>query len=378
MIILGIETSCDETAAAVMELKANGKKAPTTKLLANRIASQHEIHAPFGGVFPELASRRHIEVIQPIVAEALKTAQITPGDLDGIAVTNRPGLVGSLLVGLSFAKSYAYGLGIPFLGVNHLEGHLHAPMIEHPEISYPHIGLIVSGGHTALYLVKGFGDFRFLGGTRDDAAGEAFDKVAKILGLGYPGGPIVDKMAKQGNPAAFRFTKPKMPKYDFSFSGLKTAVKSVLQKGQGSEGPFAEPSHESLSKTGGPRTEGAAERRLSAADGRSHGNLVFLQDVCASFQETAVDILIEKTLAAAKAYRCKTVLVTGGVACNSRLRAKMAEAAKAAKKISYFASPILSTDNAAMIAYAGGRRLMAQEFSPLELNAVSNLDLAAS
>jgi N6-L-threonylcarbamoyladenine synthase len=341
VIILGIETSCDETAAAVMELKPRPRRAPEAKLLANRIASQHEIHAPYGGVFPELASRRHIEVIQPLVAEALKIAQIASQDLDGIAVTNRPGLVGSLLVGLSFAKSYAYGLGIPFLGVNHLEGHLHAPMIEHPEISYPHIGLIVSGGHTALYLVKGFADFRFLGGTRDDAAGEAFDKVAKILGLGYPGGPIVDKMAKSGNASAFRFTKPKMPRYDFSFSGLKTAVKSVWEK-------------------------------------EKNKDSTFLQNVCASFQETAVDILIEKTLAAAKAYRCKTVLVTGGVACNSRLREKMKEAAIAAKRSSYFASPILSTDNAAMIAYVGGRRLMSKEHSPLDLNALANLDLAAS
>ncbi len=323
MIVLGIETSCDETAVAVLEVKKSGP----AKILANLIASQHEIHLPFGGIFPELASRRHIEVIRPLVEEALKEAGLAAADLEGIAVTNTPGLVGSLLVGLSFSKAYAFGLKIPFIGVSHLEGHLNAPFLENPKITYPHIGLIVSGGHTALYCVKKFGDYQFLGGTRDDAAGEAFDKVAKILGLGYPGGPLVDKLAKKGNPKAVKFTKPKLPGYEFSFSGLKTAVKGVVETGHS------------------------------------------LNDICASFQETAVDILTEKSLAAAKNKRCKTILVTGGVACNSRLREKLSRA--------YFASPVFCTDNAAMIAYVGGKHLLAGKHSPLSLNAVANADLRA-
>ncbi|HEX5035625.1 MAG TPA: tRNA (adenosine(37)-N6)-threonylcarbamoyltransferase complex transferase subunit TsaD [bacterium] len=346
MLVLGIETSCDETAAAVLEFsnppKDLSRRAPTAKIRANLIASQHELHAPFGGIFPELASRRHIEVIRPMIEETLKKAGVSQAELDGIAVTNAPGLIGSLLVGLSFAKAYAFGLGIPFIGVSHLEGHLNAPLIEHPEIRYPHIGLVVSGGHTALYFVKKFGEYQFLGGTRDDAAGEAFDKVAKILGLGYPGGPIVDRMARQGNPKAFAFTKPKVPGYDFSFSGLKTAVKNVT-----APNPL-------LIKEG--------------AQGRF--------DLCSSFQETAVDILIEKTLAAAKNRRCKTALVTGGVACNSRLRVKLTEEAAKKNVTAYFASPVLSTDNAAMIAYVGGRRLMANQTSPLSLNAMANLPLS--
>ncbi len=329
MIILGIETSCDETAVAVLDM---GKR---TKIVSNLIASQHEIHAPFGGIFPELASRRHIEVIRPLVEDALKEAGVSQEEIGGIAVTHSPGLVGSLLVGLSFAKAYAFGLKIPFIGVSHLEGHLNAPFLEHEGITYPHIGLVVSGGHTALYLVKKFGDYQFLGGTRDDAAGEAFDKVAKILGLGYPGGPIIDKRAREGDPNAVKFPKPKLKGYDFSFSGLKTAARQMIEKTT-------------------PKTE----------------------NLCASFQETVVDILIEKTLAAAKTRRCKAVLVTGGVACNSRLRIKLTESAKEAGRKAYFASPILSADNAAMIAYVGGRYLRMGRTSPLSLNAVANLHLS--
>lgn len=327
MIVLGIESSCDETAVAVLTV---GRR---TKILSNLIASQHEIHAPYGGIFPELASRRHIEVLRPLVQDALKEAGISQGKIAGVAVTNTPGLVGSLLVGLSFAKAYAFGLGLPFIGVNHLEGHLNAPLIEQPKIPYPHIGLIVSGGHTALYLIKRFGEYRFLGGTRDDAAGEAFDKVAKILGLGYPGGPAIDRMAREGNPTAVKFPKPKLKGYDFSFSGLKTAVKMVVDRGAAS------------TRQGSPT----------------------LNNICASFQETVVDILVEKTRAAARNHRCKGVVVTGGVACNSRLRQKFGEA--------YFASPVLSTDNAAMIAYVGGRYLQMGKSSPLSLNAVANLGL---
>ncbi len=328
MLVLGIETSCDETAVAVLEL---GRQNP--KILSNLIASQHDIHEKFGGIFPEWASRRHIEVIRPLVEEALKEAAFPP--LDGIAVTHAPGLVGSLLVGLSFAKAYAFGLGTPFIGVHHLEGHLNAPFLEHPKIPYPQIGLVVSGGHTALYLVRKFGVYEFLGGTRDDAAGEAFDKVAKILGLGYPGGPEIDKQAKEGNPKAVKFPKPRMKGYDFSFSGLKTAVKGVVDRGDPPSIP----------------------------------------DLCASFQETVVDVLIEKTIAAAKGARCRTILVTGGVACNSRLRQKFGEAARSSRLKVYFASPMFCTDNAAMIAYVGGQRLLRGEKSPLSLNAVANLAL---
>lgn len=326
MIVLGIETSCDETAVAVLEL---GSK---TKILSNLIASQHEIHLPYGGIFPELASRRHIEVLRPMVEEGLKMAGVDQKKLEGIAVTHAPGLVGSLLVGLSFAKAYAFGLKIPFIGVNHLEGHLNAPFLKGQQIPYPQIGLVVSGGHTALYFIRKFGDYRFLGGTLDDAAGEAFDKVAKVLGLGYPGGPEIDRLARQGNPTAVKFPKPRTKGYDFSFSGLKTAVKNYI------------PPHPPLKLRGG------------------------VQDICASFQEIVVDVLIDKTSAAAKAKRCKNIVVTGGVACNSRLREKMK---------AHFAPPEFCTDNAAMIAYVGGRKLMAGERSPLSLNAVASLPLAA-
>lgn len=339
MIILGIETSCDETAVAVLKLEG-GRSRLSAKILSNLIASQHEIHRPYGGIFPELASRRHIEVIRPLAEDALREAQVSQDKIEGIAVTHAPGLVGSLLVGISFAKAYACGIGVPFIGVNHLEGHLNAPFLEHPSIPYPQIGLVVSGGHTALYLIKGFGDYQFLGGTRDDAAGEAFDKVAKILGLGYPGGPLIDRMAREGNPEAIRFPRPRLKGYDFSFSGLKTAVK-----------------------------------QLSAISGQRSAVSFPVPDICASFQEAVVDCLIEKTMAAAKAKKCRHILVTGGVACNSRLREKINEAAAQFKRKVYFASPVFCTDNAAMIAYVGGRRILRGEHSGLSLNALANIPL---
>lgn len=332
MLLLGIETSCDETAVAVIKLGRDLER-PSVKILANLVASQHEIHSQFGGIFPEYASRRHIEVLPSLVEEALRLAGLPAKKLNGVAVTYAPGLVGSLLVGLSFAKACAYGLKIPFIGVNHLEGHLNAPLIEGDKIGYPQIGLIVSGGHTALYFIQKFGDYRFLGGTRDDAAGEAFDKVAKILGLQYPGGPEIDRRAKEGNPMAVRLPHPKMSGYDFSFSGLKTAVRN-----------YTLPSPP-------------------------------LANLCASFQETVVDVLIEKTLAAARSKRCRNIVVTGGVACNSRLREKMQEVAGQKKKKVYFASPIFCTDNAAMIAYVGGRHLQQGRSSPLSLNAVAHVPM---
>ncbi len=341
MIVLGIETSCDETAVAVLKL---GKD---VKILSNLIASQHEIHGPYGGIFPELASRRHVEVIRPMVEEALKEAGIDQKKIEGIAVTHAPGLVGSLLVGLSFAKAYALGLHIPFIGVNHLEGHLNAPFLVHKKIPYPQIGLIVSGGHTALYFIKAFGNYQYLGGTRDDAAGEAFDKVAKILGLGYPGGPLIDKMAKEGNSKSIKFPKPRLPGYELSFSGIKTFARSFLS----------------------PPTPLNLRGVPQAGD---------ISNICASFQETVVDCLVEKTLAAAKNKKCRSIIVTGGVACNSRLRTKMEEAAKTVKKITYFAPPIFCTDNAAMIAYVGGRYLQTGISSPLSLNAISNASILTS
>lgn len=334
MLVLGIETSCDETAVALLELQPRPLQ---FKLLENLIASQHDVHTPYGGIVPELASRRHIEVLPALVKEATKKVGLK--NISGIAVTSSPGLVGSLLVGVSFAKALAFALKIPFIGVNHLEGHLNAPcLIETNKISYPQIALIVSGGHTALLRVKKFGDYEFLGGTHDDAAGEAFDKAAKILGLGYPGGPIVDKRAQAGDPNSIVLPKPKVAEFGFSFSGLKTAL----------------------------RVE--AERRKPL-------NEQTIANFCASFQEVVVDNLIEKTIAAAVKFRCKTIVVTGGVACNSRLRKQFAKVAKAKKLQVFFPTPIMSTDNAAMIAYVGGRYLLEGKRSPLSLNATANVDL---
>jgi len=329
LYILGIESSCDETAAAVLT-EENGR----IKILSNIIASQHEIHQKHGGIVPELASRRHMEVILPIIQEALDQAKIQQKDLGGIAVTHTPGLVGSLLVGLQVAKAMAASLKIPFVGVSHLEGHLYAPLLENDGFEYPYIALLVSGGNTALYHVKGFGDYSFLGGTRDDAAGEAFDKVAKFLGLGYPGGPIVDKVAKEGNPQAIRFTKGKIKDHplDFSFSGLKTGVQRYVRD----------------------ECKGEVTSPLRA-------------DICASFQETVVDDLIAKTRLAAEELQVKRIAISGGVACNSRLRAKMPEAV--------FPSPLLCTDNAAMIGAVGFHLLKEKKHSPWNLNACANEDI---
>ena len=316
MLILGIETSCDETAAAVLDGE--------DKVLSNIISSQVEIHRPYGGVVPEIASRKHMEWIAPVVRSALSEASVTLDDLDGISVTRGPGLIGSLLVGLGTAKAMAYAKKLPLVGIHHLAAHIAAIYLENSGIETPFTALVVSGGHTSLYLVSGEEEFSFLGGTRDDAAGEAFDKVAKILGLGYPGGPEIDRAARNGDPDAVRFPRAldEEGSLDFSFSGVKTAVIHHLK-----------------------------DKRLPPLDDRTTA------DIAASFQEAVVDSLVSKTRQAAKEHGVRQVAVTGGVACNRRLRARMEEMGRTEGIDVLFPSPILCTDNAAMAARAGLKAL---------------------
>ncbi len=327
MIVLGLETSCDETSAAVV---ADGRT-----VLSNIIHSQ-SIHHRFGGVVPELASREHIRRIIPILNEALAAAGLTLDGIDGFAATFGPGLVGALLVGLSFAKSLAYGSDKPFYAVNHLEGHIAANLLAHPNLGESFVTLLVSGGHTMLIDVNGFGNYRVLGRTVDDAAGEAFDKVAKLLGLGYPGGAAVDRLAQRGNPSYVRFPRaiPDPQRLVFSYSGLKTAVGLHL-KGYGAE-------------------------ELA----------VHLADIAASFQEAAVDMLCDKSLRALETTGKKILALSGGVAANSRLRFKLDEACRRMGAQLVVPSPDLCTDNAAMIAAAGYYHLARGEQSPFTVNAI--------
>ena len=336
MRVLAIETSCDDTGAAVI---LDGRK-----ILSNIVSSQVPIHQKYGGVVPELASRKHIESIVPIVAEALETAKVTLKEIDGIAVTQGPGLVGSLLVGLSFAKSIAFATGLPFIGVNHIEAHLSAIFLEKKPPRFPFIGLVVSGGHTSLFRMDGFGKYKRLGQTRDDAAGEAFDKVAKLLGLGYPGGPIIDELSKTGNPKAIRFPRAFLGKhsFDFSFSGLKTAVVNYVKV------------------------------HPQPAEGYSED---LLQDIVSSFQEAAVEVLVKKTVQAAQQQGLKRIVLSGGVAANQRLRQKIREESFEQKLKVYFPSPSFCTDNAAMVGVVGYEYLKRGIRSPLSLNAFSNLPL---
>lgn len=310
MRILGIETSCDETAAAVV---ADG-----CRVLSSAVASQEEVHQAFGGVVPELASRRHLEVISLVVEQALGEADLEVGALDGLAVTQGPGLVGALLVGFSFAKALAYARGLPWVGVNHLEGHLHSVLLGDAPPPFPFMALLASGGHTSLYHVTSAVTMELLGQTRDDAAGEAFDKVAKALGLGYPGGAVIDRLARQGDPGKVVFKRPYMgsDNFDFSFSGLKSAVNRYL-----------------------------VEHRDALPALAPH--------IAAGFQEAVVDVLTDKLLRAARARHCRHVAIVGGVAANGRLRERVRQAA-AAGGLTVHAPPIwLCGDNAAMVAAVG-------------------------
>ena len=338
--ILAIETSCDETAAAVVDDR--------TRVLSSVVASQVEIHRRFGGVVPELASRSHVEAIGPIVREALDSARTTLDEVDAVAVTQGPGLVGSLLVGVCAAKAIAWQRGLPLLAVNHLEGHVRSPFLEHEGIPFPAVALIVSGGHTQLYLCPSEGVYRTLARTRDDAAGEAFDKVAKLLGLGYPGGPVIDRLAEGADERAFEFPRAVMKDHslDFSFSGLKTAVRRTVQK------------------------EGLAHAEASGGEVSSR-----VRDLVASFQRAVVDALVDTTLRACRREAVRTVLVAGGVACNGRLRRAFSEAAQEHGFSVFMPSPRYTTDNAAMIAAAGFLHFERERFAGLDLNADPNLRL---
>jgi N6-L-threonylcarbamoyladenine synthase len=339
MLVLGIESSCDETAAAIVR---DGRE-----MVSSVISSQVEIHKRFGGVVPELASREHLDKIVPVVEEAFTRAAVEKGDVDGIAVTRGPGLVGSLLVGLSFAKAMAYALEKPLVGVNHIEGHIYSVVFDNPPIEYPAFALVVSGGHTNLFLVPEPGKYRVLARTRDDAAGEAYDKVAKMLGLGYPGGPIIERLARDGDPRAVRFRPARMGDGlpDFSFSGLKTAVsKHVRETGLK------------------PVAEGEEPSRA-------------VKDLAASFQDVVIRSLVGTTERLAAEHRPRTLIVAGGVACNEALRQASREAGQRLCVPVYFPSRHLSTDNAAMIAAAGTVKLLAGERASLDLDADVSLRL---
>jgi N6-L-threonylcarbamoyladenine synthase len=346
-LILGIETSCDETAAAVV---ADGQR-----VLSNVIASQVEIHAQYGGVFPEVASRAHVEAISPVTERALEEAGVSWEDLSAIAVTYGPGLPGSLLVGVNFAKGLALGTGLPLIGVNHLEGHLYSLWTVEPErpIQFPVIALIVSGGHTELVLMRGHSDYTHLGGTLDDAAGEAFDKVGRLLELPYPGGPSIQKAAEAGNPIAYDFPRglPEQP-YNFSFSGLKTSVMREVrppQQGRTTRGA------ESLKS-------GALREGLNVAD------------VAASFQAAVVDVLVSKTINAVEAFGATEILLAGGVSANSALRNAFMERSSLPIRIPPLS---LCTDNAAMIAAAGYFHYQRGNFADFGLDVIPGLPLTS-
>jgi N6-L-threonylcarbamoyladenine synthase len=330
MIVLAIESSCDDTGAALVE---NGRK-----ILSNCLSSQDEVHKHYGGVVPELASRRHLESIVPVIRGALDQAHISLDQVEGVAVTRGPGLVGSLLVGIMAAKAIAHAKALPLVGVNHLMGHLLAIFLEQ-EVAFPFIGMVASGGHTALYLAEGFTAFRLLGRTRDDAAGEAFDKVAKYLGLGYPGGMVIEQLASRGDPKAISFPRAYLAKdsLDFSFSGIKTAVVNYCR----GHHPFD--------------------------DG--------IADIAASFQEAVVDVLVDKIIWAARQYKVTGTVVAGGVASNGRLRERLTKAGEGAGIQAYFPAPYLCRDNAAMVGVAGFHLLKEGKKDGLDISALSRWPL---
>jgi N6-L-threonylcarbamoyladenine synthase len=349
-LILGIETSCDETAAAVVE---NG-----ARIRSSVIASQLDVHGKYGGVVPELASREHLRAIVPVVRQALEEAAIELGNLSAIAVTAGPGLVGSLLVGVTYAKALCFAQKIPLIAVNHVEGHIHSVLLEHPHIRFPALALVVSGGHTHLFEVRKLGEYRLLGKTRDDAAGEAYDKVAKLLGFGYPGGPTIDRLAAHGNPRAVKFTLAKMKgnELDFSFSGLKTAVLRWTEQ------------HDVSDEIARRKQliDPTLEDWLRATPQRT-------LDLLASFQYTVIEELLRRAVASAEQIAAESVIVAGGVASNAGLR-KQAEQETGLRF--YFPSSGLATDNAAMIAAAAFPKFERQEFAGFDLKAQASLMLA--
>ena len=330
--ILAIESSCDETAAAVVK---NGRE-----VLSNIISSQIALHTLYGGVVPEIASRKHIEKINPVIEAALAEAKMTLEDMTAVAVTYGPGLVGALLVGVAEAKAIAYGAK-PLVGVHHIEGHVSANFIEHPDLEPPFVCLIVSGGHTHLVIVRDYGEFEIIGRTMDDAAGEAFDKVARAVGLGYPGGPKVDRAAKEGNPHAIEFPRARVggSEYDFSFSGMKSAVLNYINQAQ------------------------------------MKGEAISVPDLCASFQNAVVDVLVSRAVAAAKEFGYDKLAIAGGVASNSALREGMRKACEREGLKLYYPSPIYCTDNAAMIGAAAYYEYINGARAGWDLNAVPNLKL---
>ena len=332
IITLSIESSCDETAVAVLK---NGRE-----VLANVVSTQIELHKKFGGVVPEVASRKHIENIDAVYQEALDAAGIKPEEIDHIAVTYGPGLVGALLVGLSYAKALAFTLGVPLVGVNHMQGHINANYIQHKDLKPPFITLVVSGGHTHLVEVKDYQNYEILGRTRDDASGEAFDKISRAMGLGYPGGPIIDKLAKQGNKHAIEFPRSFLDdSYDFSFSGLKSSVLNYLNA-----------------------------QKMKKQE-------IVVEDVAASFQEAVVEVLSTKAVHAAEEKGYKTIALSGGVAANSALRDKITKMAGEKGIEIKFPSIELCTDNAAMIGCAGYHNFINGKIDDMSLNAVPNLKI---
>ena len=337
MDILGIDTSCDDTSVGVV--------ADNRRVLSNVVHSQVKLHSPHGGVVPELASREHLRNIMVVVQEALLRADLRMGDLDGIAVTVGPGLVGSLLVGLYYAKSLSYAYDIPLVAINHLEGHILSIFLEEKAPSFPFVALTVSGGHTSLYHVEGYGQYSLMGQTLDDAAGEAFDKVAKILGLGYPGGVAIETQARDGNMERIKFPRAYLAKdsFDFSFSGLKTAVSLYVKKWN----------------------ENSKETRD-----------VSLADIAASFQEAVMDVLVRKVMMAREKMGVSTIVVAGGVACNNRLRARLLDTATSAGIQVFFPRPAFCTDNGAMIAMAGYHRLSCGERADLSIDARSKYPIS--